>query len=161
MTVITDLINDSDETAVPDPASFQQWAETAVHNICAPGSTDKPLSLSIRIVDSNESAALNQTYRGKNNATNVLSFGCELPETVLTQLDETPMGDLVICAAVVAREAQDQNKTTDAHWAHMVVHGILHLSGYDHIDAHDAEHMEMQEIQILKQLGFRNPYIFH
>lgn len=161
MTVITDLINDSGETAVPDPASFQQWAETAILRICAPVSADKPLSLSIRIVDSDESAALNLTYRGKNNATNVLSFGCELPEMVMTQLDETPLGDLVICAAVVAREAQDQNKTTDAHWAHMVVHGILHLNGYDHIDAHDAERMETEEIQILTQLGFSNPYIVH
>ncbi len=161
MTVITDLINDSDEADIPGPAHFQQWAETTVQRARTSGQTDKPVSLSIRIVNSEESAMLNQTYRGKTNATNVLSFGCELPGVTLTQLDETPLGDLVICATVVIREAQEQNKAVLAHWAHMVVHGILHLSGYDHIDERDAEQMEAQEIRILDQLGFSDPYITH
>jgi len=72
-----------------------------------------------------------------------------------------PLGDLVICAAVVRQEAMDQNKPAIAHWAHMVVHGVLHLNGYDHIDEHDAEQMEAEEIHILDQLGFSNPYITH
>lgn len=161
MTVITDLINDSDEADIPGPAHFQQWAETTVQRVHTPSQSDKPVSLSIRIVNSEESAALNQTYRGKANATNVLSFGCELPGMMLTQLDEMPLGDLVICATVVIREAEEQNKAVLAHWAHMVVHGILHLNGYDHIDEHEAEHMEAQEVHILNQLGFTDPYMTH
>ncbi|MEX0738491.1 MAG: rRNA maturation RNase YbeY [Pseudohongiella sp.] len=159
MTVITDLINDSGETDIPEAARFQQWAETTLIGINAPGTAEKPVSLSIRIVDSLESAALNKSYRGKTHATNVLSFGCDLPDLMLAQLDETPLGDLVICAAVVRQEAQEQNKPATAHWAHMVVHGVLHLNGYDHVNDHDAEQMETEEIQILAKLGFGNPYI--
>lgn len=161
MTVITDLINDSDAADIPASSLLQHWAETTVQKVHSCGPADKPVSLSVRIVNSDESAALNQNYRGKDNATNVLSFGCELPGMVLTHLDETPLGDLVICAAVVSREAQEQNKPVAAHWAHMVVHGILHLSGYDHMNEHDAQQMEAQEIRIMDQLGFGNPYITH
>lgn len=161
MTVITDLINDSDEADIPGPVLFQHWAETTVQQINSGAPTDKPVSLSIRIVTSDESALLNQTYRGKDNATNVLSFGCKLPGMMLTHLDETPLGDLVICAAVVSREAQEQNKPVTAHWAHMVIHGILHLCGHDHTNEHDARQMEAQEIRIMDQLGFSNPYVTH
>lgn len=161
MTVITDLINDSGEDNLPGPERFRHWADIAVHTVHATGSPDKPVSLSIRIVDSDESAALNRRYRDRDYATNVLSFGCDLPDMMLTQLDEKPLGDLVICAAVVNREALEQHKAADAHWAHMVVHGILHLSGYDHIDDEDARHMEAQEIRILDHLGFANPYLAH
>ncbi|MBC55083.1 MAG: rRNA maturation RNase YbeY [Gammaproteobacteria bacterium] len=161
MTVITDLINDSSEDSLPGAEHFRHWAETTLNTVHAPTLPDRPVSLSIRIVDSSESAELNHRYRDKESATNVLSFGCDLPDMMLAQLDEIPLGDLVICAAVVRREAQEQNKTADAHWAHMVVHGILHLSGYDHIDDDDARHMEAQEILILDQLGFSNPYLTH
>jgi len=161
MTVITDLINDSDGESVPDPERFRHWAETTIQTVQPPRPAGKPVSVSIRIVDSNESAALNHRFRDKDYATNVLSFGCELPDMMLTQMAEQPLGDLVICAAVVDREAQEQNKTIDAHWAHMVVHGILHLSGYDHIDDEDAQQMESQEIRILAHLGFDNPYLAH
>jgi probable rRNA maturation factor len=159
MTVITDLINDSGEDPVPDPDRFRHWAETTIQTLQPAHPADKPVSLSIRLVDSNESAALNQRFRNKDYATNVLSFGCELPDMMLAQMEELPLGDLVICAAVVDREAQAQNKAVEAHWAHMVVHGILHLSGYDHIDDEDARQMETQEIRILAQLGFDNPYL--
>jgi len=161
MTVITDLINDCDEADIPEPDRFQHWAATTLCKVRPAGTADKPVSLSIRIVDSAESAALNKSYRGKGYATNVLSFACELPRVMLEQLDEMPLGDLVICAAVVRQEAMDQNKPAIAHWAHMVVHGVLHLNGYDHIDEHDAEQMEAEEIHILDQLGFSNPYITH
>lgn len=159
MTVIADLINDSGEADIPEPACFQHWTKTTLLAISESGSAGKPVSLSIRIVDREESAALNKCYRNKDHATNVLSFACELPDMMLAQLDERPLGDLVVCAAVVMQEAQDQNKPVVAHWAHMVVHGILHLNGYDHIDGRDAEQMEAKETQILAQLGFSNPYI--
>ena len=104
--------------------------------------------LTIRIVDEAESQALNRDYRGKDKPTNVLSFGG----------DEGVLGDLVICAPVVAREAIEQNKTLREHWAHMVVHGCLHLQGYDHEIEADAQKMEAREIRILKSLGFPDPY---
>ena len=110
--------------------------------------------LSIRIVDEAESADLNHTYRHKSGPTNVLSFPCEVPDGVPLDL----LGDLVICAPVVAREAQAQGKASEAHWAHMVIHGVLHLRGYDHIDTAEAERMEALEIDILSRLGYPNPY---
>jgi probable rRNA maturation factor len=97
---------------------------------------------------------LNEYYRHKAGSTNVLSFPFEVPEGVLSHL----LGDLVICAAVVEREAREQGKDLEAHWAHMVVHGMLHLQGYDHISETDAAVMEAEEIAILNSLGFPNPY---
>ena len=96
-------------------------------------------------------------YRGKNYATNVLSFPSDLPE----DFDPPLLGDLALCAAVINKEAQEQNKTATAHWAHMVVHGCLHLLGFDHIDDAEADEMEAREITILRQLGFNNPYEFN
>jgi len=104
--------------------------------------------LTIRIVEEPESQAFNRDYRGKDKPTNVLSFGG----------DEGVLGDLVICAPVVAREAVEQGKTAREHWAHMVVHGCLHLQGYDHEVEADAQRMEAREIRILKSLGFPDPY---
>ncbi len=108
----------------------------------------------IRVVDEEESAELNGHYRGKEGPTNVLSFPFEAPPSVKTDI----LGDLVICAPVVAREAEEQGKSIKAHWAHMVVHGVLHLQGYDHIQENEAVMMESEEIAILKGLGFPNPY---
>ena len=115
---------------------------------------DPETEMTVRIVDEDESAQLNQTYRHKAGPTNVLSFPFENPPGV----DLPLLGDVVICAPVVEREAGEQHKAPQAHWAHMVVHGTLHLQGYDHIDAKDAEQMEQLEIDILHQLGFSNPY---
>ncbi|OZB41718.1 MAG: rRNA maturation RNase YbeY, partial [Alishewanella sp. 34-51-39] len=102
-----------------------------------------------------ESQQLNLQYRGKDKATNVLSFPFQCPPGIELPL----LGDLVICAGVVRAEAAEQNKPLAAHWAHMVVHGCLHLLGFDHINDADAEQMEAEEIQILQQLGISNPYL--
>ncbi len=112
--------------------------------------------MTIRIVDEAEMTNLNGTYRGKYYPTNVLSFPFDMPDDV--ELDLPILGDLVICASVVAQEAIQQHKTVDAHWAHMVVHGTLHLLGYDHEQDAAAARMEAQEITILKTLGFSDPY---
>lgn len=110
--------------------------------------------MTIRIVDIDESQTLNATYRGKDKPTNVLSFPADLPDEVNIPL----LGDLVICAQIVNDEANAQNKAINAHWAHMVIHGTLHLLGYDHEDDDDAYTMENLEISLLDSLGFPNPY---
>ena len=102
-----------------------------------------------------EGQSLNHTYRGKDYATNVLSFPADLPP----ELDLPLLGDLVVCAPVVAREATEQHKQLNAHWAHMVIHGCLHLLGYDHIDDAEADEMEALERELLAQLGIADPYL--
>jgi probable rRNA maturation factor len=129
--------------------------------------------LTIRIVGESEGAALNQRFRGRSGPTNVLSFPFEAPalpeaspdaDAVFDDYDELALqfeamiGDLVICAPVVRREALEQNKPLEAHWAHMVIHGVLHLLGHDHIDAAEAERMEALETEVLGRLGFPPPY---
>ncbi len=143
--MIVDLDNVSGQ-AVPAAGLFECWVAAA--------GVGPEAELSIRIVDEAESADLNHTYRHKSGPTNVLSFPCEVPDGVPLDL----LGDLVICAPVVAREAQAQGKASEAHWAHMVIHGVLHLRGYDHIDTAEAERMEALEIDILSRLGYPNPY---
>ena len=141
---------------LPREQDFLSWAETALKHV----QQAMPASLAIRVVEAEESKALNYQYRGKNHATNVLSFPFELPEGLPEDLqpEEAILGDLAICAAVVAKEAKDQGKTLYNHWAHMVVHGCLHLLGYDHIKDDDAEIMEALEIQILYKLNIDDPY---
>lgn len=134
-------------TGLPEEADFEHWAGTAWLG-------EDPSEVTIRIVASDESAALNSQYRGKSGPTNVLSFPFEAPAGITVPL----AGDLIICASVVEKEAAEQQKTLTEHWAHMVVHGMLHLQGYDHIDDDDAEVMEALEIRLLGQLGFSNPY---
>lgn len=123
------------------------WAQAAWQ-----GEADSEVT--VRVVDAAESQALNQQYRGKDAPTNVLSFPFEAPPGIPVAL----AGDLVICAPVVEREAREQNKPLKAHWAHMVIHGILHLQGFDHITDEEASVMEELEIRLLAQLGFSNPY---
>ncbi len=132
----------------PDENLFQIWAEKALAEV------DEDCELSIRLVNEDESAELNSQYRGKTGPTNVLSFPFESP----VPLEPRLLGDLVICVPVVEREAVEQGKQTCDHWAHMVVHGCLHLLGYDHIDNQDAERMEALEIRILQTLKIANPY---
>ena len=110
--------------------------------------------ITIRFVDEKESAELNEKYRHKTGSTNVLSFPFEAPEEVELNL----LGDLIICSDVVKKEASEQKKEELAHWAHMVVHGTLHLLGYDHLTDDEAANMEEKEIKILSQLGYSDPY---
>jgi len=107
----------------------------------------------LRVVDETESAELNSGYRGKDYPTNVLSFPFEVPEGMELDL----LGDLVICADVVKREAEEQGKTLQAHWAQMVIHGMLHLQGYDHQNDQEAEIMESLEVRLLGELGLSGP----
>ena len=135
---------------LPSEEQLQQWAEAALA-----GRTEfEEPEMTIRLVAPEESQELNSEYRGKDKPTNVLSFPFEAPPEVPLEL----LGDLIICAAVVQQEAIEQDKTTDAHWAHMVVHGCLHLLGYDHIKDEDADVMENLERQVLASLGFPDPY---
>ena len=135
---------------VPSSPSFREWVEAALRG----AKRRKATELSIRIVDAKEGRALNRDYRGKDYATNVLSFPAELPPGINLPL----IGDLVICAPVVTREAAEQGKPARHHWAHMTVHGVLHLLGYDHIEDDEAEAMEALETQILARLGIADPY---
>ena len=136
---------------LPAEVEFQHWVEAAI-NKCA---ADRDgAQLTIRLVDEAEITELNATYRNKDKPTNVLSFPFEAPPGV----DIPLLGDIIICAAVVAREADEQNKPLKAHWAHMVIHGTLHLLGYDHIDDVEAEVMEGLEIALLGDLGYADPY---
>ncbi|WP_281704051.1 rRNA maturation RNase YbeY [Aggregatibacter kilianii] len=137
------------ETGLPTAEQIEQWATAAVQ----PQSDE--VEMTVRIVDEAESHELNLNYRGKDRPTNVLSFPFECPDEVELPL----LGDLVICRQVVEREAQEQDKPVMAHWAHMVVHGSLHLLGYDHIEDDEAEEMESLEAQIMTGLGFADPYL--
>lgn len=132
-------------------ADLTAWAEAARQENAAG-------SVTLRVASADEVRALNRDYRSKDKPTNVLSFPSELPPELAAQIDDAELGDIIICADVVAAEAADQGKALSAHWAHMVVHGMLHLQGYDHIDDSDATEMEALEIQILAGLGFANPY---
>ncbi len=134
---------------LPQADDFQTWVDATLSKY------NKPFELTVRIVDITESQSLNLQYRDKDNPTNVLSFPFEVPDGVDLDL----LGDLIICKAVVEQEAAEQNKTLQAHWAHMVIHGCLHLLGFDHISEDEAMEMEGLEIDILAQLGFANPYI--
>ncbi len=149
-----DLQVASESNAVPSESQLQQWAAAAV-NKTTDSSPREAAEISIRIVDTEEGAELNHQWRNKDYATNVLSFPSDLPPELGLPL----LGDLVICAPVVEREAKEQAKSLDAHWAHMTVHGTLHLLGYDHIEEDEAEVMESMETAILAELGFPDPYL--
>ncbi|MFH7767633.1 rRNA maturation RNase YbeY [Acinetobacter sp. BSP-28] len=136
-------------------AYIKKVIETALRFI----DVDQDCEIGIACVDNDESHKLNLEYRQKDKPTNVLSFPSDIPEEVLSMLDALPIGDLVICIPVVLQEAIDQNKTPIEHFTHMLVHGTLHLMGYDHETSdEDAEEMEALEIEILAKLGFENPY---
>lgn len=135
---------------LPASTSFRRWVEAALRG----AKRRKPAELSIRIVGTDEGRALNRDYRGKDYATNVLSFPAELPPGVMLPL----IGDLAICAPVVRREAAEQGKAARDHWAHLTIHGVLHLLGHDHIEDGEAEAMEALETRILADLGIANPY---
>lgn len=133
---------------LPSEAQFQTWIDAALAD------QTKEFEVVVRLVDEPESQQLNREYRGKDSPTNILSFTFEVPDGLELNL----LGDLVICAPLVKKEAIEQQKLLEHHWAHLVIHGVLHLRGYDHIDDDEAEEMESKEIEILQQLNIPNPY---
>lgn len=148
--VILDLqIGCACSNGLPKQAAIQQWLNATILSF-------QPVSeVTVRLVDEAESHTLNYTYRSKDSPTNVLSFPFEVP----AEIDDLPLlGDIIICRQVVEKEAAEQNKNQEAHWAHMVVHGSLHLLGYDHIEDDDALEMELLETEIMLSLGFPDPY---
>ncbi len=154
MELFVDLqIASGDESALPQLADIEQWVRAAI--IAASSRSIEEAELTVRIVDNQESQQLNYQYRHKNKPTNVLSFPFQNPPGMTLPL----LGDLVICKNVVEGEAVEQNKSLTEHWAHMLIHGTLHLLGYDHIDPQEAVEMESLEIQLLEELGFSDPYL--
>ncbi len=135
---------------IPAAASFRRWVGAALRG----AGRRRASELSIRIVDADEGRAMNRAYRGRDYATNVLSFPAELPPGV----DLPLLGDMVICAPVVAREAAEQGKAVRDHYAHLTVHGVLHLLGHDHVEDAQAQRMEALETRILAGLGIADPY---
>ncbi len=133
---------------VPGIAQFTDWCQLAYQS-------DQPVQVSIKVIDINESRKLNKQYRNKDQPTNVLSFPLHVAVDDKTEL----LGDLAICAPIVQQEAEDQGKPETARWAHMVVHGMLHLQGYDHAIDCEAKIMEEVEIDLMEKLGFSNPYL--
>jgi len=147
MATVIDLQNDSGLESIPGQALFQQWVDAALQN------PYPRLEQTICVVGEAESRELNRRFRERDSATNVLAF-----PGVNDLLDYDCLGDLVICAPLVLAEAGAQGKEVEAHWAHLVVHGMLHLQGFDHQDEQQAESMESLEVEILDTLGYANPY---
>ena len=133
----------------PDAGQIQSWVDAALHGHA------KDTEIVVRIVGEQEGAELNKLYRHKDGPTNILSFPADLPEGIGLNL----LGDLVVCAPVLEQEALEQGKSLAHHWAHIIIHGVLHLLGYDHVDEDDAEIMEALEINILNKLNITNPYL--
>lgn len=151
MTITLDLQQACDTPDLPTNTQFQLWVDTALNHY------QKDFELTIRLVEILESQSLNLQYREKDKPTNVLSFPFEVPEGIELDL----LGDLVICADVVSEEAKEQHKNLHNHWAHMVIHGCLHLLGYDHIDDCEATEMEALETKLLNELNISDPYIIN
>lgn len=149
-TVILDLQLACETPAgLPAESDFRRWLEAVLPQF------QEESEVTVRVVDEAESHELNHTYRGKDKPTNVLSFPFEAPPGIELPL----LGDLIICRQVVEKEAAEQEKPVLAHWAHMVVHGSLHLLGYDHIEDDEADEMESIETEIMLALGYDDPYI--
>lgn len=141
-------------TGLPTRPQFRKWVLAALTGAGRRFDSE----VAIQLVDAPEGQAMNLQYRGKDYATNVLSFPAEVPEGLPEDFDFPQLGDLVICAPVVAREAAEQGKALDDHFAHLTVHGVLHLLGFDHIEDAEAEEMEALERVILAELGISDPY---
>lgn len=153
--VVLDIQHASNDVALPEDEEIASWVQCAVSDQM----DDQAVAeLNVRIVDSDEISALNRNYRNKSGPTNVLSFPFELPPGFPTEDNYKILGDIVICASVVQQEAEQQQKLPKSHWAHMVMHGTLHLLGYDHQTNDQAEQMESLETALLHQLRFPDPY---
>jgi probable rRNA maturation factor len=154
LTVITQIA--TRRSGLPHARTLTQWARAA-YAMREGAARRRPAStVTIRVVGAAESRRLNRTWRGKDKPTNVLSFPADVSHAPRDEVLE--LGDLAICATVVAREAQEQHKVLRAHWAHMVIHGVLHLLGHDHQREREARRMEALEVQLLADLGYSNPY---
>jgi len=162
ITVEVDCQNVTHHVDLPSDKQLNQWVDAVINypiKYAALNSITIPVSITIRIVDETEGATLNATWRQRQGATNVLSFPFDYPPGIgLSELTHYLLGDLVICAPVVEREAREQQKSLLSHWAHLVIHGTLHLLSYDHLDDHEAQLMEDLEIRILATLNYPNPY---
>lgn len=150
MAIIVHTSYQLDRKGLPSATSFREWVTAALH-----GARKRSGEVSIVLVDAEEGRQMNLQYRGRDYATNVLSFPVDLPAGVRTTL----LGDLIVCAPVVAREAAEQHKKIADHYAHMIIHGSLHLLGHDHIIDTEAERMEALETRILAKLGIADPYL--
>lgn len=149
----------ADQT-LPSDIQIQHWVESTLCYLLENSDLEKTeYELLVRIVDKTDSQQLNKRYRHKNRPTNVLSFPFEVPDLFKDQQHVNILGDIVVCAPIVADEAEQQHKTYEQHWVHMIVHGVLHLLGYDHIENTDAVVMESLEKDILLNLGYPNPYM--
>ena len=146
MTIHLDVQIVSNNSDIPKISDFENWAKAVP--------SSEQTSACLRIVDEHEAKNLNKKYRHIDKATNVLSFPAEIP----SELEIKFLGDIVICAPIVGREVQQNDKELSAHWAHLLVHGILHLLGHDHQVDHEADIMESLEIEILQKLNIQNPY---
>ncbi len=148
MNEMIEIQNASNMSSLPADNVMSEWVRNALDE------QHQEAEITLRIVDEEEGLALNKAWRKKESATNVLSF------PVGERLKHAPnlLGDIVICAPIVKREASEQGKPLDAHWAHLVIHGVLHLQGYDHESNEQASIMELREIKILKNIGYQNPY---
>ncbi|HEY5776452.1 MAG TPA: rRNA maturation RNase YbeY [Xanthomonadales bacterium] len=140
-------------TNVPGDDQFKRWISAV------PAAEGVEYTLTIRIVDEPEAQRFNREYRNRDYATNVLSFPAELPEGLPEEVRQSQLGDLLICAPVLVREALEQNRPETDHWAHLTIHGLLHLLGYDHEQPDEAVVMESVEIEILEKLGIPDPYV--
>lgn len=146
---VVEVSVDTESECLPTLECINDWSSAAMDGNAG--------GFALRIVGAEQMAELNRTYRKKPAATNVLSFPMEWPDELMDEIDS--IGDIAICAQVVEHEAYEQHKSPAAHWAHMIVHGVLHLRGYDHQTQTQADEMESAEIRILDSLGFSNPYL--
>lgn len=146
--ITVDIQRATDFSPLPSDEDITRWAQYAVKEL------HRDVEITVRIVDEHEIARLNATYRGKDKPTNVLSFPVDLPPGIQDDL----LGDIVICATVVQTEAKTQHKSYESHFAHMIIHGCLHLMGFDHVTPEQADIMEPKEIQLMAELNFPNPY---
>lgn len=147
MLIVDVQIADDVTQELPSSEDFTIWAQAAYFQ-------EKESRLSLRIVGSEESRQLNKAFRDQDKPTNVLSFPMQMPDEIQPSI----LGDIAICAEVVIDEALEQKKIASGHWAHMVVHGMLHLQGYDHLEDKEAQQMESLEVKILTEMGIKNPY---
>ncbi len=155
MHVMIDLQNMTGSEQIPSANDFENWVKAALE---LEGQKLEQPELTIRVVSAEESQQLNYDYRDKDKPTNILSFPFEAPDMLPKNTFDELLGDLVICEVVMKAEALQQNKLESNHWAHLVVHGVLHLLGYDHMEPEQAETMESLEIAVLEKLGIDDPY---